>query len=161
MNIYEIKGNFLELQDLIESGDYDEDVLQDTLEAIQGEFEVKAEGYGQVITNLDNLVEGLKSESQRFISRAKSIEINIERMKGILKDSLLDMGLKNVKTEHFAFATRRSERLEILDESMIYGSYIKTKVLSSVDKTRLKKDIKNGLVCNGAEITDNYSLQIK
>ena len=59
--LYEITGDFLKLLDMAE--ELDEEVFRDTLEGIEGELEIKADGYAKVIAELENREEGL-SDSQ-------------------------------------------------------------------------------------------------
>lgn len=46
MNLYELTGQFLILQQMLEDPDAEIDVIKDTMEAVEGEIEVKADGYG-------------------------------------------------------------------------------------------------------------------
>ena len=64
-NIYELTNNYLRLQQLIESGDFSEEDLQDTIEMVTDELEDKAESYGFVITNLQTQADGLDKEIKR------------------------------------------------------------------------------------------------
>ena len=60
MRLYEITGELLALQELLENPLDDEDVLKDTLEAVQGEYEFKLESYCKVIKKLENNIDRLK-----------------------------------------------------------------------------------------------------
>ena len=46
--LYELTNDFLTVYGMIDEG-YDEQVILDTLEAIEGDIEVKAEGYAKLI----------------------------------------------------------------------------------------------------------------
>ncbi len=46
MNLYELTGQFLQLQQMLEDPETEADVIKDTMEAVEGEIEVKADGYG-------------------------------------------------------------------------------------------------------------------
>ena len=50
MNLYELTGAYLQIQNMIEEG---AEGLEDTLESIQDALEDKADGYGRVIRNLE------------------------------------------------------------------------------------------------------------
>ena len=45
--LYELTGQFKELLEMIEAEEMDLDTLRDTLEAIEGEIEYKADGYAK------------------------------------------------------------------------------------------------------------------
>ena len=60
MTLYELTGQFLEVNEMAENGEIDEETMQDTLESIECEIEVKAENYAKVIRNLESDMESLK-----------------------------------------------------------------------------------------------------
>ena len=62
MNIYELTGQFKQLQVMLESGDIDQETFDDTLETLNFTLEEKAENYGLIITNLSGHAEALKAE---------------------------------------------------------------------------------------------------
>ena len=65
-SIYNITGDILALYDMIDNEEMPdaefEEVMLDTLESVIGEFEVKADGYGKLIRNLESDIEGIKKE---------------------------------------------------------------------------------------------------
>ena len=63
--LYELTGEFLELMDMIDDPEVDQEMLQDTLEGIDYEIELKADGYAKIIRNLESDVEGIKNEVKR------------------------------------------------------------------------------------------------
>ena len=83
-NIYEITQDLLRIQSMMDDPELDEQVLKDTMEAVEGEFEYKADGYAKVMKNMMTDVEALREEAKRMTERATSIENNIKRMKTIL-----------------------------------------------------------------------------
>lgn len=91
MNLYELTGELIELQDMM-SEECDEQVLLDTLEAVEGEFDAKIEGYCKVIKNLEADAKALKEEAKRLSARQKSIENNISHMKNAMTEALRQTG---------------------------------------------------------------------
>ena len=47
--LYELTADWLALMEMAEDPDIEEDVFMDTLEGIEGEIEIKADGYAKVI----------------------------------------------------------------------------------------------------------------
>lgn len=48
--LYEITGDYLRLLEMLEEEEsLDQQVFKDTLEGIEGEFEIKADGYARVL----------------------------------------------------------------------------------------------------------------
>ena len=59
-NIYEIASDWFRVQDMMEDPELDPQTLADTLEAIEGELEVKAENYAKVMKNLEGDIAAIK-----------------------------------------------------------------------------------------------------
>ena len=91
-SLYDITGRALEFIDLIDSGDVDDDAIKDTWEALEGEFDAKAETYCKVIKNIDADVKALDSEIKRLTEKKKYLENNITRMKDTLYQSMKAIG---------------------------------------------------------------------
>jgi hypothetical protein len=161
MNIYQITGNYLQLQQLIEQGELDEQLLNDTLEAVQGELEVKCENLALVMTNLENLSTGLKTEATRLLERQKQVDNNINWIKKSLLDMMIATDSTKFKTDHFTFSTRTSEAVNIINPHAIPEAYVRTKVVQEPDKIEIKKALKAGEEVPGATIKNNISLVIK
>ena len=64
MNLYELTGQYLELQNLLESGEYDEQLINDTMEAVEGEIEIKADNYARIIRNFEARIDSFKAEQK-------------------------------------------------------------------------------------------------
>lgn len=93
MNLYELTDELIQLQEMM-SEECEEQALLDTIEAVEGEFDAKIEGYCKVIKNLEADAKALKEESKRLSARQKSIENNISRMKNAMQTALTQTGRK-------------------------------------------------------------------
>lgn len=91
-SLYDITGRALEFIDLIDSGDVDDDAIKDTWEALEGEFDAKAETYCKVIKNIDADVKALDAEIKRLTEKKKYLDNNITRMKDTLYQSMKAIG---------------------------------------------------------------------
>lgn len=108
MNLYELTGQFLELQEIMESGEYDDQVINDTLESLNFEIEEKADNYARIIRNFTGEIEAMKAEEKRLADRRKSLEKNVERLKDNLKSSMIATGKTKFKTELFNFSIAKN-----------------------------------------------------
>lgn len=108
MTIYDITNRLLLLQELLESEELDPEVLADTMEAVEGEYEIKLEGYCKVIKNLEGSVLALKSEADRLTTRRKSIEKNIEALKLRMFESMKATGNTKVKGDLFTVSIQKN-----------------------------------------------------
>lgn len=105
--LYELSNEYLQLLEMLED-DVDEQVFKDTLEGIEGEIEIKADGYAKVMKQLEGEVEMIKGEIERLTSRKKTIENNISRLKDSLKGAMEITGKTKFKTELFSFAIQKN-----------------------------------------------------
>lgn len=110
MNLYEVTGNILALQDLLEvaTDEEIEEALKDTLELTQGEYEYKLEAYCKVIKNLESDVEKFKAEAKRLTDKAKVIKNNVDRLKKTMYDSMKATKTDKVKGQIFTIAIQKN-----------------------------------------------------
>ena len=107
-SLYEVTANILALQELLESPLDDEEVLKDTLEGVQGEYEIKLEAYCKVIENLEADMEALKNEAKRLTDKRKVLENNVDRLKKAMFDSMKATNTAKVKGQIFTVAIQKN-----------------------------------------------------
>lgn len=108
MNLYEITADFLALQNMLEDPDVDPQAVADTLEAVEGELEWKAENYAKVIRNLEGNVAAIKTELDRLTVKKKICEAGIQRLKDTLQEAMTITGKTKFKTDLFSFAIQKN-----------------------------------------------------
>ena len=69
---------------------------------MDGDYEEKLENYGKVITNLSVLAAGIDEEEKRLKARKKTINNQIDRLKKNIKESMIALDKKKVKTQLYA-----------------------------------------------------------
>lgn len=87
-SLYDITGRALMLLSMADDADIEEDVLKDTLEGIEGEYDDKIEAYCKVVKNLEADAKAIAEEMKRLQAKRKYLENNIDRMKKTMFDSL-------------------------------------------------------------------------
>ena len=108
MNLYELTDEFLQLQAMLEDPDTDSDVINDTLEAVGGEIEVKADGYARIIRNMEGEVLAIKAEQERLANKKNLLESNIKRLKDNLQQVMIATGKTKFKTDLFSFNIQKN-----------------------------------------------------
>jgi hypothetical protein len=86
----------------------DDQVLLDTLEGVQGEYELKLEAYCKVIKNLEADMDALKAEAKRLTDKRKVLENNVDRLKKAMFDSMKATGTDKVKGQIFTVAIQKN-----------------------------------------------------
>lgn len=128
MRLYELTEQWDAVFNMMEDGETDEQVIFDTLEAIEGEIEYKADNYARIIRNLQANVSALKAEEERLFQRRKSAENHIQRLKDTLQANLEFIGKTKFKTDLFSFSVAKNggkQPLSITDNlDEIPGKYL-------------------------------------
>ena len=106
--LYELKGEYLQLLQLLEDPEVEEQIVLDTLEGIDFELEVKAENYAKIIKELEGNVEVIKAEKKRLSDKQSKLEENIKRLKENLQAAMVDTGKTKFKTELFSFSIQKN-----------------------------------------------------
>lgn len=160
--LYELTGDFLQLLAMAEDETEDIEVILSTIEGVDYEIEMKAEGYAKVIKELEPKVEGLKKEEERLAGRRKSIERNIKRMKQTLQQSMELIGKTKFKTELFSFNVQNNKSSLVLDKEI---KDIPSEFLISqepkVDGDAIRELLNTGEKLNFAHLEQSKSLRIR
>ena len=161
MNLYEINRD---LQNMILSAIDADGVIQEGFEAdIDELFKAKEEkllNCAKYIKNEMAFVKMLKEEEDALKTRRKAIENRIEWMKKYVLSNV-EAGEK-VQDSQATISTRKSESVEILNETLIPKELCSHIPESwKVDKMAVKKAIKAGNEIEGVKVVQNLNLTIK
>lgn len=161
MTLYELTEEWLELIELAEDPETDPQVLADTMEALGGEIELKADGYGKVIRELEAKANALKAEETRLSTRRKAMENNVSRMKEALKMAMLAVEKPKIKTALFSFAVSNNPPTLVIDDlSKIPDSFLIPQE-PKVDTAGIKAAIKSGESFDWCHTETGQSLRIR
>ena len=170
-SLYELTGDFLNIQNMLEEEEFDKEALLNTLEGIDYAINIKAENYGKVIKNLEAVKAGIKGqrdalknalsdEIDRLSDKEKTIDNKIKYMKENLGQTMRVMGKEKIKTELFSFYFKRNQAVNIINEAEALNSgYVRVK--KEIDKAKLLEDMKKGKKFDFADIKKSESLIIK
>lgn len=157
--LYELTGQYLELLDM--AADADPQTFADTLEGIEGEIEDKADGYAKVIQSLNGDVMAIQAEIIRLSGRKATLEANISRMKEHLQKAMELTGRRQIKTLEFSMWIQKNPPVvQVIDEKQVPKQFWKQPA-PVLDKTELKKYLKENGRQEYAELVQNTSLRIK
>ena len=101
--IYELTAEYEQLLEMLEDEEVDQEVLSDTLEAIDGEIEDKADSYARIIVQMEADKEAMEKEAERLVSRTKVYDDRIKWLKYTLKNAMIATGKRKFKTALFSF----------------------------------------------------------
>lgn len=143
MSLYDLTGNFLVLQEMMSDPDVDPETIQDTLEAMDGDYEEKLENCGKVITNLSVIAAGIEKEEKRLNARKKTINNQIDRLKKNIKESMIALDKKRVKTELFSYSIKDGVPSVVIDDEDRVPSEFRTPQPDKIDMNGIKNLLKS------------------
>lgn len=155
--LYELTGNYKTLLDL--AGSMDEDELQtfnDTLDAVMGEIEVKADGYAVVLAEIEGRINTVNREIGRLEAIESALSNTRRRMIDRLKTAMEDIGKKEIKTDlhRFKIVGNGGKQPLDIDEGCVPEEYTKTEVKQVPDKDKIRKTLESGEVLPFARLED-------
>jgi hypothetical protein len=129
------------------------------LEALEAERSAKLEAVACFIKNLDAEAAAIKAEETALAARRKAKEAKAERLRAYLANSLQNAGESRFETARCALSFRKSEAVEIMDESLLLPDYVSFKKVPN--KAALKRALKNGAQLKGARLIVKQNIQVK
>ena len=142
--LYELTGQYQALLALMEDPDVDPQIIEDSLEAISGEIEAKADGYAKVRLELLAQRDALKAEIDRLTARVRTIDRNVERMMFSLMLGLLAANKPKFKTQLFSFNIQKNPPKVIIDDPDLIPAYFKIPQEPKIDTAAIKDLLKKG-----------------
>ena len=159
--LYELTNDYLTLLDMAEDPDIDPQAFADTLEALGGELEMKADGYARVMKELEGRAATMRFESKRLENGYKTIERNIDRMKHALQDSMVATDKRKFKTDLFSFSIRKNPASVVIDRETSIPPEFLIPQDPKIDKKAIKAAIDRGDNITFAHLEQGESLIIR
>jgi hypothetical protein len=162
-SLYRIRQEHINLISLIEDQEgeiapHQEQALGFTLEA----FQEVATSVGFAVLHLGNGVAEIDNEIKRLKDLKDRKEKGQEWLKEQLKAGMLQFGFDKVETPTLKLSFRKSEAVEVEDESALPAScFTIVPETKKVSKTAIKELIRAGNEVPGARLVTNQNLQIK
>jgi hypothetical protein len=162
MNLYNLTGNFLEVQKMLED-DTDNEALIGTLESIECAIEEKAQNTVYMLKNIQAYGVGIDAEIKRLDALSRSIDAKEQSLKEFLFGQLELAGIKEIKTNICTIKQQNNPpSVVIIDAGKIPAKYQTCVPESYVPrKNDIAKDLKAGIIVPGAELNHSVRWQIK
>ena len=162
-NLYEITESTKQaLDEVLTLEDVPQEAINDTIEGLTGELEVKQTNVAAYVLNLNSDVQAMKEYNNKMVTRIKQKERLIEKLKSSLLWSFLRTGIKKVESAELTVSLRKNPpKVVINNESLIPDEFIKTKMVIDIDKSSIKKALLNGKDVSGAHLESSERIDIK
>ncbi|RPD83091.1 siphovirus Gp157 family protein [Neisseria weixii] len=135
----------------------------DTLEAVIGQFEVKAQSVAAYFLNLEATEQALDEHIKAMTEKKKALQNRAAKLKDYLSRNMLSAKIKEISADDGTFKAsfRKSTAVDIFDEAQLPEEFMREKISYTPDKTAIKKAIESGREVAGAKLETRQNLQIK
>ena len=158
--LYELKSEYIQLREMAGDPDISPEALRDTMDAINGELEDKADGYAKVIRELEAEEAGLDAEIKRLQARKSAVSGNKGRIKDALESAMRETGKLKFKTALISFGIQKNPpSVAILSENIPLDYLVVPD--PQPDKKRILAELKAGSSFDWAELRQTESLRIR
>ncbi len=136
-NLYQLTNNYETVLNMLYDEDTDEQMILDTLEAIEGEIEDKADNYAKIIKELEAKQNARKEEAKRLTESAKVFENRVKTLKSNLFNSMKATGKTKFATDLFSFNIAKNGGKQTLTiDGEVPEEYTKAVIENDTDKIR-------------------------
>jgi len=136
-NIFEITNDYETVLNMLYDENVDEQMILDTLESIDSEFDDKADGYAKIIKKLEYKKNAKREEGMRLIQESKVLDKRINVLKQNLFNSMKRIGKTKFTTNLFSFnITKNGGQQKITIDGEVPEEYTKTIIENDTDKIR-------------------------
>lgn len=154
LTLYDIDNSILECIDE-ETGEV---IDEARLDALMMERSEKIENVALWIKNLKADVKILREEKEVFAKRQAQAQKKLDSLEQYLLHALDG---KKFSSSLCTVSWRRSERIEVDDESELPKEYMRTTVSEAPDKVAIKEAIKSGTVIPGARVIESMNAVVR
>lgn len=155
MKLYELTAQVKGLQRLMEDGEMDEQTLQDTLEGLEGDLQVKADGLLAYVSNLGSDVAAIDAEINRLQARRNAISNHQESLREYLRFNMEQSGIDKITCPLFTITLRKAPDVVVIEsEDLIPAMYKETVETVKISKEAIKRHLKEGIHVPGARLGD-------
>lgn len=158
--LYELTEQYSNLMELLDNPEVPQEMLEESLNKINDELDVKLENIVKVIKSMEVDVKGFKEEEKRLADRRKSSENRITNLKEYVEGAMRATGIKKVNGKVFTLGIQKNvPSVDITDENSIPEEYF------ILEKRLVKKKVleahKEGRKVPGTTIKRTESLRIR
>lgn len=136
-SIFDINAEFQSLYEMATDPDCDEQVFNDTLEALTGELSIKAAGYVAVINQLKMESKQADEVSKAFAEKKRVRDNHIKRMNEVLMFVMDQTGIEKLEAGDYTIKQQKNGGVQLLKiDGEVPESFTKVTVEPDNDKIR-------------------------
>lgn len=161
--LYELKGELLQIENMISDDEFSIDDAKDTLEALQMEFNEKAVNVVKVIENFKPSIDMVDQQIKKLQAKKKALQSKEDSLREYLRSNMEESGINKIECPFFSITLKKpAPAVQIDDENALPDEYITVKTTTAPDKKAILAALKDGEEISGASLkTAKPALQIK
>ena len=159
--LYEMTNEYIQVLEMAEDPDVDEQVIADTLDAIGGAIEEKADGYAKLIREMMARREAIKKEESRLSMMGTTIDNRIMFLKEHLETAMIVTGKTKFKTDLFSYSIQKNPPKVVIDDETKIPKGYWIPQQPKLDKDSLKKFLQSGEKCDYAHLEQTEGVRIR
>lgn len=123
----------------------DKQLINDTLEALEGDFSYKLEGCACVYDRIKAECESAQKKANAWNDISKTLENNMIRINDYMKMCMENAGIKEIETNMHRFKiVKNGGKLPLKIDGGVPENFIKTEVKQSPDNDKIREALDNG-----------------
>jgi len=157
-HLYELSNQMVGLQRLMEEDDLDPQVLEDTLDGLKGDIQVKAEGLLAYVGNLGSDVDAIDAAIKRLQGRKKTLVNKQDSLRDYLRHNMESADIQKITCPLFTITLRKpSMVVDAPDIRKVPKEYRITTTNTVPDKFAIKAAFKKGEYVPGCKLVPGKS----
>lgn len=164
LTLYQLTGQFRELEALADSDDLPPEVIRDTLEGLTGELEVKAISVAAFTRNLEASADMIDEAAKAMQTRARRLRARAESVKAYLLYNMQAACIRKIESPEFTLAIRTNPPAVVIrEDAEIPAEYMvqPEPPPPRPDKKRIGAALKAGVQIDGCWLEQGERLEIK
>ena len=162
--LYELAHDYRNAADKLADLDLDPQTIEDTLESLSGDLEVKATNTAMLIRNLEASAAAIGDAEAQMAARRIALQNRAKRIKDYVLANMMVAGIQKIECPYFKLAVRDNPpAVEVFEPGLIPVNFMRQPdpPPPAVDKTAIKEALKAGQDVPGCKLTVGKRLEIK
>lgn len=166
MNVFELAGQYRQLESLVDAESVDEAQLIEAWLSVEGDLNTKMENLGFAIKNREAILAGKQEAIKAMEATAVSVEKEIERLKKLAIDLMTATNHKKAGGSHLTLSVVPTPgKVEVDPAAVLQPEYLReippVPASTAPDKKKIGDDLKAGVIIEGARLVPGVRLAIR
>lgn len=162
LSLYNIQQEYISVvESIIDNDGLLSEEMEAALQINKDQLENKSQCYGFIVRQLEGECDMIDNEIKRLEAMKKSRGKTVDRLKESVSKAMQLYEIDKIETPTLKISFRKSESIEIEEESLIDEKYMAVKTTKTPDKKAIKEAIKAGEIVLGVTLKENQNIQFK